>query len=111
MARIKARQVVRRARTWTTAAPGPRRERAASVHRRDPHEHPRIDGGEQLVAAEEVAQEAVHDAELAAVLLERRTLGGELGGRELALAPARVGQSAEGQLAVEARARARGPAR
>src|SRR5207237_7217450 len=60
---------------------------AGSVHRRNPHEYPRIDGGEQLVAAEEVVQEAAHDPELAPVLFERCTLGSELGRRELALAP------------------------
>src|SRR5205814_2547845 len=92
-------------------APSRRATQSASVHRRDAHEHRRVDGGEQLVAAEEVAQEAVHHAELAAVLLERRTLGGERGGRELALAPARVGQLGERQLAVEARATQRRPPR
>src|SRR6266705_7214896 len=87
-----------------TLSPSRRATQSASVHRRNTHEHRRVDGGEQLVPAEEVAQEAVHHAELAAVLLERCTLGGERGGRELALAPTRVWQVAQGKLAVEARA-------
>src|SRR5437773_10028462 len=84
---------------------------AGSVHRGDPRQHRRVDGCEQLVVAEEVVQEAAHHAELAPVLLERCTLGSELGRRELALAPTRVRKLAERQLPVEARAAQRGPAR
>src|SRR5438874_3707841 len=80
-------------------SPSRRATQSTSVHRRDAHEHRRVDGGEQLVPAEEVAQEAVHHAELALVLLERCTLGGERGGRGPALAPARVRPGAERALA------------
>src|SRR5207249_10130887 len=73
-----------------TLSPSRRATQSASVHRRDAHEHRRVDGGEQLVPAEEVAQEAVHHAELALVLLERCTLGGERGGGARALAPSAV---------------------
>src|SRR4029077_14803260 len=80
-----------------------------SVDRSDAVEHTTVDAGEQLVPAEERPQEAVHDLELAAVLLERPALRVDLRRGELGLHPGRVRDRRERLHAIEGRGTGRRP--